>query len=137
RGRAVERRRDRGRANVAERARASLVAGTARCAGEREQADRAIRRRPLVDDGGAATDVQAAAGEVLDEGAGVVQRVATGAAGSAGGELEERPADLSRRRGRGGRGRGGGGAAGGGGGGGRGGHRTLRWWPDRPAAPAH
>src|SRR5262249_17165020 len=108
RGRAVERRRDRGRANVAERARASLVAGTARCAGEREQADRAIRRRPLVDDGGAATDVQAAAGEVLDEGAGVVQRVATGAAGSAGGELEERPADLSRRR----RGGGGGGDAG-------------------------
>src|SRR5262249_58545463 len=109
---------------------ASSVAGTAaRCAAEREHADRAIRRRPLGDDGAAATDVQAAAGEVPDEGVGAVQDVAADAAGNAGGELEERPAHRLSRRGR-GRGRGGGGAGGrrrrggGGGGGGRAGGRA-------------
>src|SRR5262249_61534387 len=92
---------------------ASSVAGTAaRCAAEREHADRAIRRRPLGDDGAAATDVQAAAGEVPDEGVGAVQDVAADAAGNGGGELEERPAHRLSRRGR-GRGRGGGGAGGG------------------------
>jgi len=118
RERAVDRRGPRDCADVADRARAIVVAGTARCADEREQADRAIRRRSLADGGAAGTEVQAAAGEVPDDGVAGVQDVATGAAGNAGGELEERSAHRLKRRGR-GRGRGAGGGRRRGAGGGR------------------
>src|SRR5262249_56155746 len=110
----VDRRRGRGRADRAARARAA----------EREPAGRAIRNRPLGDEGSAATEVEAAAGEVLDEGIAAVQRGATGATGRAGAEVEQRRgstrqgggrraadgrrgrADGGRRRGRAGRRRG-------------------------------
>src|SRR5262249_56245331 len=54
------------------------------------------------DKGGAGRDVEAAAGEVPDDRVDGGENLTTGAAGSGGGELEERPAH---RRGRGGRGR--------------------------------
>src|SRR5262245_50196737 len=88
----VDRRRGRGRADRA-------VVGRAI---DREPAGRAIRNRTLGDEGGAGPDVEAAAAEVPDDRVDGGENLTTGAAGSGGGELEERPAH---RRGRGGRGR--------------------------------
>jgi len=69
---------------------------------KREQACCAIRRQTLGDDGAAATDVQAAAGEVLDDHGGAILGIATEcAASTAGGEVEERPDRRHGRRGRG------------------------------------